>query len=261
MPDTTSHGISTNRLRGFGTTISLYPYLLCLLLVGTSASAQQFDHSAWDRLLQKNVDSRGLVNYKAFSSSDKSEFLGYQTQLAAARPEAWKPSERLAFWINAYNASAIAGVLKRYPTKSIYPSGDQTFFEEKIHNVAGQLRSLNEIEKQILLREFGDARLHFVLVCSAVGCPLLSNRAYVGSTVWGAIDSQTRFFIHNPQKVRVDPQEQKLYLSRIFDWYRADFVRAKGSVVDFVQSYFNSAQLKGLSVEYLEYDWSLNDRP
>lgn len=241
--------------------------IICILFFCATASvgAQVFDYSIFDQLLKKHVDNDGRVDYAGWAK-DREIFDRYLKGLEAAQPHGMAQQEQMAFWINAYNAAAIEGVVSRYPTRSIYNGSDKSFFEEKTHRVGGQAYSLDMIEKQILIPRFGDARLHFVLVCSAIGCPNLLNAAYVGSQVQQQIERQTRRFVSNSQKVSIVKASEKLRISRIFEWYERDFIRSYGSVRTFLAKYIADREAAAaieagrLTIEYLDYDWTLNDR-
>jgi hypothetical protein len=234
----------------------------CILFGILPVKAQTFDHSLFDQILKKHVDNNGRVNY-AVLAKDRVAFDRYLKSLETASPLEMSLPEQLAFWINAYNAAAIEGVLNRYPTQSITNGSDKSFFQERTHRVAGQAYSLDMIEKQILLPKFGDARLHFVLVCSAIGCPNLLNAAYGGSQVQAQMEQQTRRFVNNPKKVSVS--SGRVQISRIFEWYESDFIRNYGSVGKFLAKYLDDRNAAAavaddkLAVEYLDYDWTLND--
>jgi len=236
-----------------------------LLFVAINVHGQSFDHSIFDGLLRTYVEAKGRVNYAAWKRSDKGQLDHYLAKLNNAKPETLSANEKLAFWINAYNASAIEGVLERYPTRSIYQNSDKSFFEEKTHRVAGQSLSLDMIEKQILVPQFGDARLHFVLVCSAVGCPNLLNTAYRGNRVQSQMEEQTSRFVNDPQKVQIDKASGKLVLSKIFEWYEKDFAASTGSVGKFLAKYLHDKDVAAwvlsgdYTINYFDYNWALND--
>lgn len=88
-----------------------------LLLHVAPAAAQSFDHSDFDRLLRAHVTAEGLVDYDAFDRSPES--LAYKAALAGANIAALPPGERLALWINAYNAYTIDLINKHDERRSI----------------------------------------------------------------------------------------------------------------------------------------------
>ena len=62
------------------------------------------DHAAFDALLRANVRD-GMVDYDAFARSP--QFPSYLEALAGSRTDRLDEQERLALWINAYNAYTI----------------------------------------------------------------------------------------------------------------------------------------------------------
>ena len=227
--------------------------------------------ATWDKLLHQYVDAQGRVQYcawKAESPHVLKEWLANieQQDIHAAS----HPDEQLALWINLYNALTIASVLERYPIPSIQPKilGIPNwipflwFFYRPTHKVAGRYYYLNQIEHQILRRDFDEPRIHFALVCASIGCPLLRNGAYWPESVRTQLEEDAIRFINNPDKVRYDSQTQTLYCSKIFKWYRSDFLKVAPSVPDYVRSYLKTDFPIGSNtpIAYLNYDWSLNQQ-
>lgn len=227
------------------------------------------DFTPWDALLRQYVDSLGRVDYRAWKA-EKSEELARWLALVSQLdlPAYPNPDERLALWINLYNAFTIATVLDRYPIDSIRPQilgipnwlAFLWFFQRPAYTIAGKRYSLNKIEHGILRKEYNEPRIHFALVCASIGCPLLRNGAYWPSSVRSQLQDDASRFINNPDKVRYDSQTGKLYCSKIFQWYRSDFLKVAPSVPDYIRSYLKTdAPLDSSTpISYLDYDWSLN---
>ena len=230
-------------------------------------TADEMRHDLYDGVLQKHVDSQGRVNYAALKSNSQA-LESYLDLLAAASPEDLPtPQARLAFWINAYNALTIKGVIAHYPTRNvrkIKPLGG--FFRRIKFQVGRQSYTLHDIEHGIIRSEFyHEPRIHFALVCASTGCPILENRAFFPETLEERLENATFNFISNPEKVRLDRQNRVLYLSRIFDWYAEDFEETHDSVIDFIAEYLPEADAafikqEDIQIQYFEYDWKLNDQ-
>ena len=225
--------------------------------------------AAWSRVLADVVRDGG-VDYAALQArpDDLEAFLG---TLAAARPESLAPAEALAFWSNAYNAVVLRHVLDRYPEIESVKAVDG-FFDKLTFPVAGAERTLDEIETRG--RDLGDPRIHFAVVCASTSCPDLPDEPFRGAGMDEQLDRLTRAFLADPTKgMRYDAGSDTLYLSSIFKWYAGDFTGgstvvaffARGGVADWVRAQLppEVAARIGASpkVRYLEYDWSLNDRP
>ncbi|MEG4628199.1 DUF547 domain-containing protein [Microcoleus sp. AR_TQ3_B6] len=227
------------------------------------------DFRIWDELLQRYVDDLGRVNYQRWKAEG--------ADVLRAWLESWADVDladltdadgRLALWLNAYNAIAISQVLEVYPIASIRPKvlgipnwlSFLDFFTRSNTIVGGKKYSLNQIEHAILRPEFAEPRIHFALVCASVGCPLLRRGAYFPESVRTQLEADASRFIHNPDKVRYDAQKKTLYLSKIFKWYEEDFVKAAGSVAEYVGGYLGpeAAVGDGWAIVFLPYDWNLN---
>ncbi|MCJ7749788.1 MAG: DUF547 domain-containing protein [Armatimonadetes bacterium] len=224
----------------------------------TSAS---FDHTPFDRILQAHVKD-GLVDYASLKAEHAADLDEYLQSLADAKGFDGSDDE-LAFWLNAYNASVIKGILDRYPNvKSVMDI--EGFFDDKRWRAAGRLRSLNGIENEIIRPRFEDPRIHFILVCAAESCPPLPNRAMDGKTLQSQLDRAAKEAIDSIKYVQVDPDAKVLRLTRIMSWYRKDFEADAGSLQAYVLKYIEDpgkSQLQGAdyTVQFMDYDWALND--
>lgn len=215
------------------------------------------DHSQWDALLKKHVDKNGLVDYKGFLK-DRSQLDSYLKMLSENVPtEAWSVQELLAYYINTYNAYTVDLILDNYPiksikdingawTKAIVPIGDKTL-------------SLGGIENGIL-RKMNEPRIHFAINCASISCPDLLNEAFTADNINLQLNKVTRSFINGPKN---DIGIKSLKLSKIFDWYKNDYViNGKNDVIAYINYYFNK-KIKihhNAPIEYFEYDWDLNEQ-
>lgn len=223
----------------------------------------------WEQLLRRYVDEGGRVNYQAWKAESVPRLQQWLQDLGQVDMNAYPDKQqRLAFWINLYNALTIAQVLELYPIDSIRPQvwgipnwlGFFWFFSRPVFSLGGQRYSLNNIEHQILREQFNDPRIHFALVCGAVGCPLLRNGAYWPEIVETQLEDDAWRFINNLDKVRYDAETGKLFCSRIFQWYKQDFCLDVGSTAEYITAYLRMDVPVGeiRAIAYLPYDWSLN---
>lgn len=160
-----------------------------------------------------------------------------------------------AFWINAYNLSVIKGIIDNYPTKS--PLDNAGFFDKTKHSLGGKSITLNDIEHKLLRAQFNDARFHFVLVCGAVGCPPLINKAYLPNTLDSQLETQTKKAI-NGSFIRVNDKKKRVQVSQIMEWYKGDFKMNGETEIDFINKY-RTEKLEGkYKLGYFPYDWNLN---
>ena len=228
------------------------------------------EHGAWTAILTRYV-SNGSVDYRGLADHGQPALNTYLSALSAASPaeSGWTREERLAFWMNAYNAFTIRLILDHYPVRSIRSIGFlplAAFRMKFIPLGAGRAPiSLNVIENEILRKQFQDARIHFAIVCASTSCPTLRSEAYRSSVLDQQLDTAARAFLDDPTKNRWDPASRTLYLSSIFKWFRDDFERASKTLPAFVGRYLRQPAAADLErgkvrVAFLEYDWSLNER-
>jgi hypothetical protein len=161
-----------------------------------------------------------------------------------------------AFRINAYNLLVIYQITAAYPLESVQDISG--FFDEKKHLVAGQLMTLNRLEREAILSD-GDPRSHFVLVCGAVDCPPIINTAYRPITLELQLNNQTYKSLNDSIFIRVSTKENKVELSQIFNWYSDDFGKNKSERLAFINSFRESKLNEDVSLGYYGYDWSLNE--
>jgi hypothetical protein len=223
-----------------------------------TAQSGKIDHSALDKLLKENVDNKGLVNYKAFQNNKS--FEDYLNKIASADVNKFKENEKLAFFINAYNALTIKNVLNHYPIES--PMDVEGFFKEKIFKVARMEMTLDKLEYDYVL-PINSTLPHFGLVCAAVSCPKLIRKAYTGDTVLDLLEENAKVFANDEDKNRLDKESKTLYLSSIFKWFRKSFEKEYGSLIETVKHFLNDDDKKFLNenevaVKFINYNWKLN---
>ncbi|WP_218141627.1 DUF547 domain-containing protein [Nitrosomonas sp. Nm51] len=256
-----------------------------LLLCWThSVWAEQFDHSAWDRLLRDHVV---MINQGRASQVDYDGFLreqkvlhDYLRQLSAVDRHAfssWSKPAQLAFLINAYNAFTVELILTRYPKlDSIKDLGSflRSPWKKAFVPLLGQMRSLDDIEHGMIRKPgvYNEPRIHFAVNCASIGCPALLNQAFAGEKLEQQFEIVTKAFLGDRTRNRYNSSTGRLEISKIFDWYAEDFESGWGgwhSLNQFLARYADSltdneqdrqaAAAGGFRIRYLDYDWKLND--
>ena len=224
-----------------------------------------FSHDLFNQVLQEHVNKAGRVNYtKLKANPEKLE--KYLDLLAVAKPTELSYNAQLAFWVNAYNALVIKGVIDHYPTTSVRKvKWFRGFFYRLKFQVAGKTYTLNQIEHGIIRTEFVDPRIHFVLVCASTSCPPIENSAFSDEDIEERLETATFNFVQNPEQVRIDRVKHRVYLSKIFKWYDDDFREGYDGVADFLTDYLppedaDFLSAKNVKFHYLDYDWTLNDQ-
>ncbi len=242
-------------------------------------------HALFSTELSKYV-SDGTVNYREWQKNQKglSSYLQRLSSISTADYEKLSRREKLALWINAYNAFTIQVVMKNYPikgTKTYYPVDSirqvDGFWENNFTTIAGRKISLESMEHDILRRDFFDARTHFVVVCAARGCAKLNNTAYTARALDAELNKAMTDFLSDEHNVRFDVPTKTVHVSALFKWFPLDFAPEVGLEKRFppptddeiVLRYLlaksplavrsSIKDLTDFKVVYDNYDWSLND--
>lgn len=229
------------------------------------------DHSIWDQLLNKYVDEDGMVDYSGWHESDQDRELlvTYINSLSRVNPALESKREAvLAFWINAYNAVTVEGILDVYPTSSIRNhtpklAGYNIWKDLKLLVGPGAY-SLNSIEHDIL-RKMDEPKIHFAIVCASIGCPRLLNQAYTADRLDDQLKTNSADFFSRQQNLQISSDGQTLKLSALIQWFGADFGKDTREQLRYLSPYFpeNARTLisrGGFRVGYLDYDWNLNEQ-
>ncbi len=220
-------------------------------------------HDAFERLLKKYVNDRGLVNYGAWKKDAADLFAldEYLKQFAAKIDTPAQGNEKAASLVNAYNAFVLRWILSNYPTESIWQLKDS--FSAKRNEIGGRKVALDDIEHGTL-RPLIVYRAHSVLVCAARSCPPLQRFAYTADKFEEQDDDAFRAWLAREDLNKFSPNERKVEISSIFKWFKQDFDKAGGvatilgryapeSVRDFAAS-------GKYDIKYISYNWGLNDQ-
>jgi hypothetical protein len=227
------------------------------------------DAAAFDRVLKTYVLADGTVRYGALKSrlEPLSLFVG---QIRAVSPDSHpglfpSRSDKLAYWLNTYNALVLWAMAMEYPGKKDQLHtliGRQTFFIKRKFKVGGRERSLNDIETDAIRKQFQEPRVHFALVCASRGCPWLSRDAFRGERLEEQLDARARLFLNQGRNVRLNTALREAELSSIFEWYGQDFGPTPEAILNFIGKYRpDSGELREgkWKVRYAEYDWGINE--
>ncbi|MBI2362915.1 MAG: DUF547 domain-containing protein [Elusimicrobia bacterium] len=267
-----------------------FPTLILLLVMPpASAAPLGLTYARYDQVLREHV-SLGRVDYAGLKK-DPGGLDAALAELSAVTSEeygAWKEADRIAFWVNAYNAHTIKAVLDHYPIEARglaafrFPKNSirqiPGVWDKRAFSVAGRTVTLDGIEHAVLRKDFNEPRIHMALVCASVGCPPLRAEAYRGDRLEAQLEDQARAFLSEKAKFRVDQAAARVSLSPIFKWFGGDFVGRRGggpsggprtpeqeAVLRFIAEHVDPPDREFLAagtftVEFLDYDWSLNDK-
>lgn len=216
-------------------------------------SVNTVNHNLWNSLLQKHVSTQGNVSYKGFKESEKEldDYLGF---LSENTPQnSWTKADKLAYWINAYNAFTVKLIIDNYPVKSI--KDIKKPWDKKFIPIGDKLLSLNHIEHEIL-RKMNEPRIHFAIVCASVSCPKLQNTAFEPSKTEEQLNNATKEFLSD--SARNELSQNSIKISKIFKWFSSDF-KQNGSLIDFLNIYSEITISQNAKKSFKDYDWNLNE--
>ncbi|WP_369997086.1 DUF547 domain-containing protein [Winogradskyella sp.] len=231
-----------------------YYLIILTLFIGISAHSDNSDlHQPWNALLNKHVSESGRVDYKGFKT-DRAKLKGYIEKLANNVPDdATSKNEKLAYWINAYNALTVDLILKNYPLESIKDIKGP--WDQRLWKLGGKAYNLNEIEHDIL-RKMDEPRIHFAIVCASESCPKLQNETFTSKRLEEQLTKATEEFLADASKNEISKDEIKL--SKIFKWFKKDFEQ-DGSLIDFLNQYSEVKISESAKKSYKDYSWDLNE--
>lgn len=228
-----------------------------LALSSSHALTTRADHSIWNNLLQENVTPTGHVNYKNLKIN-KNSVSKYLQELKHHAPSSdWTKEEKMAYYINLYNAYTIQFIITKYPVtspKDINYSG-KDIWKLRLVKTGKKTISLNDVEN--ILKGYGDARIHFAINCGAISCPKLMNRAWQANTLESDLTKMTKLFINNSSVNIIKPKRIKI--SKLFEWYPLEFKTSTTTIIDFINTYSNIQISPKAKIEYLPYNWNLNE--
>jgi hypothetical protein len=236
-----------------------------LILTGTLAAQEKYE-AAWDSVLSVHVKPGikksirlNVVDYAGIKADPQYALAVREIQnfnLAGLTSR----EKKLVFWINAYNLAAVKMIVENPNASSIKELGSliSPVWKKTALKIQGKTFTLDQIENE-QLRVLGEPRIHFAIVCASLSCPDLRANAYTLKNLESSLQDQVLSFLRNQGKgLAYADSGKKILLSSIFDWFKKDF-EAAGGVNSFVGSLLKQ-DLSAYSVDYLEYDWTLNGK-
>jgi hypothetical protein len=242
----------------------------------TTVTLEPFDFSYpyYSRVLSIGVQGN-RVDYQRLKTG-RADLDSTIDRIASADLSNTGQNERMAFYINAYNAITLRSVIDNYPVESMQEIDG--VWDKKTWLVAGDQLTLNEIEHDILREQFSDPRIHSAVNCAAIGCPPLRRKPYLPDSLDRQLEAASMNFSQSMEYNRLLPDKKKAELSSIFDWYGKDYIAQyfrenrypklsdkENAALSFIIEHNPEPIRKELEevefeeVTYLEYDWSLND--
>jgi hypothetical protein len=270
--------------------LSFFVFLSLIFNVSVfGANVSDLDVTPYDNVLSQYVDDIGNVNYKDLKDNlkDLDLFLKNLENFPRESYNALDTKNKIAFWINAYNAICLKITVNHYPISShaylslIYPKNSikQIPFVFKSYKfwVMRKLVSLNDINK--ILAKFKDPRIYFALCSSAKSSPALWNKSYNGWILNRDLDEQMIRFLFNENNFRIDQENNIIYLSSIFKDKGNSFIDRYGKngekyiqkhntkelgIINFICNYVKLSDKDYLmnyfyKIKYVKFDWTLNE--
>mgnify|MGYP000023507061 CR=1 FL=1 len=233
--------------------------IFILLVAVFSLSTINAQTSIFNKLLQTHVSNKGIVNYKAFKNDNAKldTFISYLEKTSANK--SWSAEKTKAFWANAYNAYTLKQILENYPVKSIMDikKKEKDAWNIPFAKVGGKTYTLNQIEHDVLRKNFNDPKIHVAVNCASGSCPQLGNFAFTEDNYETKTKELMKKFINDTTRNKIS--KKKVQLSEIFNWYKGDFTK-KGSLIDYLNKYSDTEIKANAKISYLKYDWTLNGK-
>ena len=216
--------------------------------------AQKEIFSDFEEFIYNNVYF-GLVDYEKLNGTRK-DLNKIVTKIEYADLEGFTEKERKAFYINSYNILVIKQVVENYPIKS--PMDVDGFFKSKKNLLANEMLTLDEVESEKLNTK-EDPRIHFALGCAARSCPLFPDEAYIPEKLENQLEFRSWYVLSSSNYIYVKPEEKTVLFNKIFDWYSDEFLQNSESLIQYANQYRERKIPVSYSIDFQEYDWSLND--
>jgi hypothetical protein len=244
--------------------------------IAPAAVNQPFSYDDYASVLKTYVNEAGLVDYKGLQANrgQLDKFIAAIGAVAPVVYQSWGEKEKLAFLINAYNAFTLQSIIDQNPLKNSIRDIPGVWRWRKFP-IAGEFKTLDNIEHDTIRANFNEPRIHLALVCAAISCPPLRNAPYTPEKLDEQLSAQVRRFLASPQGFRLELREARVYLSSIYKWYGSDWEKSyaapdkftgnnsERAVLSFLSRYLSPTERNYLEtgnyqINYLNYDWSLN---
>jgi hypothetical protein len=224
-------------------------------------SAEQAQQ-AWARVLATHVNERGLVDFAALARAPQ-DLHAYVRYVAWLQPESLPSAQaQLAHHINAYNALSMFNVIDLgIPASNASLWQRYRFFIGRKHRIGGQYLSLFDYENKVI-RQLGEPRIHWVLNCSALSCPVLPREPFDAARLQEQLERESRKFFSEVRNLHVDPSTRTVHLSEIFNFFPEDFAPPPQPItptrlIDYASRYSPTPLDNSYSLRFIPYDWTI----
>lgn len=209
-------------------------------------------------VLEKNVSASGEVDYASIKANP-THLNAYIDYVKDVNISTWSANKKKAFWMNVYNAFTIKLIVDHYPLKSIMDIkvDNQGAWKIPLVHAAGRTLDLNDVEHEVLRKDFNDPRIHVGINCASFSCPPIPNYAFTEANVEGKLEGLMGNFINDPKRNKLDSTNPKL--SKIFEWFKGDFTKSS-TLTEYINQYAKTQISASANLGFLEYNWTLNKK-
>lgn len=244
----------------------------------SSDEADAFSYEPYAELLQTYVDENGMVDYESLQQNRQGldQFNASIGAVSPATYESWSDEQKIAFLINAYNSFTLQSIIDQDPIKDSIRDIPGVW-RIRTFEIAGESKTLDNIEHQTLRKDFNEPRIHAALNCTALSCPTLRQEPYRADQLDQQLDEQVEQWLLSPYGVQIDREAGEVKISEIFNWFGEDWLADYGvesgfagsdkerAALNFMTQYLSEEDAAYLEagdyqVKYLDYDWSLNQK-
>ncbi|KAM5566496.1 hypothetical protein ABKV19_014916 [Rosa sericea] len=231
-------------------------------------------------------DDRRLLDYIGISNSEEfRRYINLVQELHRVNLFELSPNERLAFFLNLYNAMVIHAVIRVGRPQGVIER--RSFYNDFQYIVGGYSYSLSNIENGILrnnrrppyslVKPFGTGDSRIELACAKVN-PIIhfglcngtrsspTVRFFSPQVIEAELRSAAREFFKSGG-MEVNLEKRTVYLTQIIKWFNNDFGQDK-DILEWILNYLDPTRAGLLThllgdggpihISYQNYDWSMN---
>ena len=241
------------------------------LLISFSAIAFDHSHKNWNEVLSKYVilkDGQSYFEYKKLKENKKliktlENYLSDLSLVSSDKYDGFNETQRFSFLVNAYNAFTIKLIIDNYPVESIKDIGSlfSSPWKKDFFKLFGKKTNLDYIEHGLLRKKFNEPRVHFAVNCASLGCPNLLNQAFTEKNMERLLLKGEKDFFSQKSKNKLELDDNRVYVSKIFSWFGEDFEKKHGSLKKYLALAFNEKKVDSddIKVKFTDYSWDLNE--
>lgn len=261
--------------------------LLPAIFPALASAAFDHTHSRWTLVLQQVVQD-GRIDYVQLvrDPTGIEQYVKELGKIGKKEFEAFSSNEKIAYWLNLYNAQTVLAITRNYPVvpkdpNPLYPKNSirqiPGIWTKMRFRTALGMATLNMIEAQYI-KGFRDPRLMFLMVNGTRSGPKIMDQAVHPERIEAQMNEAVRNFVLDAGNVRADPNTKTMFLSKVFQWKGKQFVpmfyktghfrhrtKTEIAILAFLNEYGGMMEKMMILrddfvIRYLEYDWSLNER-